>query len=66
MLAMHLELKVETLSDVNLMQAADGNPSTKTKSIVCPDCEGNGKCKNVDFKYFRFMVFFLIFLYTWV
>ncbi|KHN06089.1 hypothetical protein glysoja_046812 [Glycine soja] len=33
---------VETLSDVNLMQAADGNPSTKTKSIVCPDCEGNG------------------------
>ncbi|KAG5035159.1 hypothetical protein AAZX31_04G135100 [Glycine max] len=24
------------------LKAADGNPSTKTKSIVCPDCEGNG------------------------
>uniref|UniRef100_A0A0R0JKE3 BSD2 cysteine rich domain-containing protein n=1 Tax=Glycine max TaxID=3847 RepID=A0A0R0JKE3_SOYBN len=24
------------------VKAADDNPSTKTKSIVCSDCEGNG------------------------
>ncbi|KAK7411191.1 hypothetical protein VNO78_02623 [Psophocarpus tetragonolobus] len=27
------------------VKAADNNKSTKTKSIVCPDCDGNGAIK---------------------
>lgn len=34
---------VETFSTADLMQATDDNKQTKTKSIVCPDCEGNGE-----------------------
>lgn len=33
--------------DFDLMQATTGDstPATKVRSIVCPDCDGNGKSK---------------------
>jgi len=34
----------ESISDFYVMQATeDDSKKTKARSIVCPDCEGNGK-----------------------
>lgn len=40
-----LHLVFEILFCFNL-QATDSKPSTKRNSIICTDCEGNGKLKN--------------------
>lgn len=46
-LTMHNCIYFESLSDFDLIQATEDNTtkSTKVRSIVCSDCDGNGKWK---------------------
>lgn len=45
-LTIHNCVSFESLSDFYLMQATeDDTKKTKSKTIVCSDCDGNGKWK---------------------
>ncbi|KAK6941647.1 hypothetical protein RJ641_027024 [Dillenia turbinata] len=44
------------------VKAADNNPSPKSSSIICPDCDGNGKQHNGYSSCFTILVYVVIVL----